>query len=118
MGAPPYIAALGLLLGGAYLADRFKRRAWLIVLQASLSITGLCLVLPGHSAEVRFLGTFFAVMGAQCNTPALLSFQQNNCVGSSKRSLAAAMNSGAGAIGGIIGRYYLHVPPPSDFMVI
>ena len=62
--------------------------------------------MSGPSPQVKFLGTFFAVMGAQCNTPALMSFQQNNVVGSSKRSIAAAMNSGAGAIGGIIGRYY------------
>jgi hypothetical protein len=63
--------------------------------------------MPGPSANVRFLGTFFAVMGAQCNTPAIISFQQNNVVGSSKRSVAAAMNIGSGAIGGIIGRYVL-----------
>jgi hypothetical protein len=110
MGAPPYIAALGLLFGGAYLADRYKHRVWLISLQALMCITGLALVIPGPSDHVRFLGTFFAVMGAQCNTPAILAFQQNNVVGSSKRSVASAVNTGAGAIGGIIGRYaYRHV---------
>jgi hypothetical protein len=61
--------------------------------------------MPGPSVKVRFLGTFFAVMGAQCNTPAIITFQQNNVVGSSKRSVAAAMNIGSGAIGGIIGRF-------------
>jgi predicted MFS family arabinose efflux permease len=106
MGAPPYIAAVGLLFGGAYLADRFKKRVWLITLQALMCITGLALVIPGPSDNVRFLGTFFAVMGAQCNTPAILAFQQNNVVGSSKRSVATAVNTGAGAIGGIIGRYF------------
>jgi hypothetical protein len=47
-------------------------------------------------------------MGAQCNTPAIITFQQNNVVGSSKRSVAAAMNIGSGAIGGIIGRFDLY----------
>jgi predicted MFS family arabinose efflux permease len=96
---------LGLLFGGAFLADKFKKRVWLIVFQATLCIIGLALVIPGPSPQVRFLGTFFAVMGAQCNTPAILAFQQNNVVGSSKRNVASAMSTMAGAIGGIIGRF-------------
>jgi hypothetical protein len=56
-------------------------------------------------------------MGAQCNTPAIITFQQNNVVGSSKRSVAAAMNIGSGAIGGIIGRFDLYYERVSDFSV-
>jgi hypothetical protein len=82
-----------------------KRRVWLIVFQGVLCIVGLALVIPGPNPQVRFLGTFFAVMGAQCNTPAILAFQQNNVVGSSKRNVAGALSTTAGAVGGIIGRY-------------
>jgi len=67
--------------------------------------------MSGPSVNVKFLGTFFAVMGAQCNTPALITFQQNNVVGSSKRSVASAMNIGAGSLGRIIGRYVSLVLP-------
>ncbi|KAM5374767.1 hypothetical protein ACJZ2D_006411 [Fusarium nematophilum] len=60
-------------------------------------------VRPSYSNEVRYLGIFFAVMGAAGNQTTLLSFAQNNIVGSSKRLLVSALNIAGGAIGGIIG---------------
>ena len=107
MSAPPYIAALGLLWSGSWAADKLRKRVWLIIFQALMCITGLAMVQARNlSASVRFAGTFFAVMGAQCNTPAIITFQQNNVVGSSKRNVASALNIGSGALGGIIGRSY------------
>lgn len=60
-------------------------------------------VRPSYSNEVRYLGIFLAVMGAAGNQTALLSFAQNNIVGSSKRLFVSALNIAGGAIGGIIG---------------
>lgn len=58
---------------------------------------------PYYSSEVRYFGLFLAVMGAMSNQTAIISFSQNNIVGSSKRLLVSALNITGGALGGIIG---------------
>ncbi|VUC37779.1 unnamed protein product [Clonostachys rosea] len=117
--APPYAASIGMLILTAFIGDKLRMRAPIIISLALLTLIGMILVSierferlvtdkakvvrPVYSSEVRYAGLFFAVMGAQANQTAILSFAQNNIVGSSKKLFVSALNIGGGALGGIIG---------------
>ena len=54
------------------------------------------------NTAVRYAGVFLGGAGTTANTPAIVSYMQNNIAGQSKRAFVTATASGAGAIGGII----------------
>ncbi|KIW34124.1 uncharacterized protein PV07_00920 [Cladophialophora immunda] len=101
--APLYAAAVGMLLLSSYLGDKLKVRGPLTIIQDAMTLAGMLLVRPLYSSEVRYLGIFLAVMGVMGNQITILTFAQNNIVGSLKRLLFSALNIGGGAISGIIG---------------
>lgn len=57
----------------------------------------------GFTAEVRYLGIFFAAMGVHSSIPGLLAFNQSNIIDSAARAVSSGVLIACGALGGIIG---------------
>lgn len=70
---------------------------------SSEMLTFITVAQPGPSPQVRYLGLHFAVMGAQVNQVGIITWAQNNIVGSSKRGFVAALTIAGGSLGGIVG---------------
>ncbi|KAF2685980.1 MFS general substrate transporter [Lentithecium fluviatile CBS 122367] len=102
LSAPPAITAMFTALTFAWLGDKYRVRAPVIAAQCLMGITGLMVVAYSSNNGVRYFGTFLGVCGCQGNVPAILTYQSNNIVGQSKRSVGSALQIGFGAIGGII----------------
>lgn len=101
--APPYaFAGIYMFLCG-WLGDRFHLRAPVILMNCLLMICGLALMGFVKSVAVRYFGVFLCTAGANCNVPAVLTYQANNIRGQWKRAFASASLVGFGGIGGIIG---------------
>jgi MFS family permease len=102
LSAPPSIAAMFTALAFAWVGDKYRVRAPVIAAQSLLSIIGLMIVAYATDNGARYFGTFLGVCGCQGNVPAILTYQSNNIVGQSKRSVGSALQIGFGAIGGMI----------------
>jgi hypothetical protein len=102
--APPYLVACGFLWITSFLADHIHRRLPIIIVQASIGITGLALMSQIQlGPQARYAGMCLAVAACQSNNSAIIIFGQNNTVGSAKTNLAAVLNIAGGTIGGIVG---------------
>jgi ethanolamine transporter EutH len=99
--APPYVLAALVALTSAYYADKVHHRTPFIFAHSIIAIAGFALVASPVANGVKLFGVFLAVGGSNPNIPAVLAFAQNNIVGTSKRSVASALQVGFGAIGGI-----------------
>jgi MFS-type transporter involved in bile tolerance (Atg22 family) len=99
--APPYVLAAIVAVVSSYWADKVHHRTPFIFAHSLIAIVGFALVASPISNGVKLFGTFLAVAGSNPNIPAVLAFAQNNIVGTSKRSVASALQVGFGAIGGI-----------------
>jgi len=99
--APPFVLAAFVSLTTSYWADKVHHRTPFIFGHSAIAIIGFALVAADVSTGVKLFGTFLAVGGSQPNIPAVLAFAQNNIIGTSKRSVASALQVGFGAIGGI-----------------
>ncbi|KIY02455.1 uncharacterized protein Z520_02594 [Fonsecaea multimorphosa CBS 102226] len=102
LSAPPVGAAVIMALAFAWVGDKYRMRAPVIVTQAIIVITGLMITAYHSSDGVRYFGIFLGVAGCQGNIPAILAYQSNNIRMQSKRSVGSALQIGFGAIGGII----------------
>ncbi|KAF2742471.1 MFS general substrate transporter [Sporormia fimetaria CBS 119925] len=98
---PPYVVAAVWMFGTAWVADRYRKRGAIIVLNCAVAIIGVCMMAYVDSPDVRYAGVFLGVTGANSNVPSLLSYMHNNIVGQMKRSIASALLIGGGACGGI-----------------
>ncbi len=101
LSAPPYIVAAIFTFIMAYFSDRTRQRGLFVSLNALVCIVG-CLII-GYTANrnVRYFGSFLAIMGAQSNVPAVIAFGSNNTVSHSKKAVSAAIIIGMGGVGGI-----------------
>jgi len=123
---PPYVAAAPWMFATAYIADRFRKRGLILILNCTLAIVGVALMAFARSSPAtRYAGIFLGVMGANrlvtslrdlyllnldSNVPSILSYMHNNIVGQMKRSVASALLIGGGAIGGIISGMFDFTP--------
>lgn len=101
LSAPPYVSAVALAFLFAWLSDKTRLRAPFIVAGAVLIVIGLSMVAYHPSNNIRYLGIFIGLAGAQANVPTILTYQVNNIRTNSKRSVGSALQIGFGAIGGI-----------------
>jgi len=99
--APPFVLAVIVSLTTSYWSDKVKHRTPFIFAHGLIAIVGFALVASDIPNGVKLFGTFLAVAGSNPNIPSVLAFAQNNIVGTSKRSVASAIQVGFGAIGGI-----------------
>lgn len=101
MSFPPYVVAAVWMFGTAYVADRFRKRGLIIILNCLVAIVGVCMMAYLENEDARYAGVFLGVSGANSNVPSILSYMHNNIVGQMKRSVASALLIGGGACGGI-----------------
>lgn len=102
LAAPPSFAAMIFAFYFAWLGDKYRVRAPIIVTQCLITIVGLMIVAYSTNNGARYFGVFLGVSGCQGNVPAVLAYQSNNIRGQSKRAVGSALQIGFGAIGGIL----------------
>lgn len=101
MSAPPYAVAAIYTFVVAYYSDKTHHRGGFICLNSLVCIIGLMIVGYANNRGARYFGSFFAIMGAQCNVPSVLAYAANNVTSHSKRSVSSAVVIGMGGVGGI-----------------
>ena len=110
---PLYITgAIGVFTAG-WLADRYQRRAP-ILLSFSLSvIIGYAILLGTHNAGVNYYGCFMVVFASYVFPGLNLTWLNGNTAPHYKRATAIAMNQTIANIGGIIaGQIYITAESP------
>ncbi|PGG95220.1 hypothetical protein AJ79_10178 [Helicocarpus griseus UAMH5409] len=102
LSAPPVVFAVICAYIIAIVADKYRVRSPVIVLQCVVGIIGLMITAYHPKDGVRYFGIFLGTAGCQGNVPAILAYQSNNIRMQSKRSVGSALQIGFGAIGGMI----------------
>lgn len=100
--APPYAFTAIFAFFFAWLGDKYRLRAPVIIFQALFAIVGLALVAFATGNAARYVGVFIGIAGASANIPGVLGYQQNNIAGLTKRAFGSALTIGGGGIGGIV----------------
>lgn len=103
LAAPPYVVSAILMFASSWVSDRYKIRAHVIVLNASISIIGLPIMAFATNPGLRLFGVFIGIAGNNANVPAVMSYQANNIRGQWRRAFCSATLTGLGGVGGIIG---------------
>ena len=113
MTVPPYIVACFFTLSAGFLGDRLQSRGIMMICFNIIGIIGLIMLLTSHSNHVKYAGTFFFASGVYPNTPQCMAWNGNNVGGSTKRSIALAMQAMVGNLGGILASFiYLKKDSP------
>lgn len=113
MTVPPYVVACFFCLAGGYLSDQVQSRGIQMICFNLVAITGLVMLVVSHNSQVRYAGTFFFASGVYPNVPQCMAWNGNNTGGSTKRSIALAMQAMTGNLGGILSAFvYLSVDGP------
>jgi predicted MFS family arabinose efflux permease len=92
------------VLFSAYISDKYKRRGYVNAFNFLLAVIGFTVLESTKTPGARYVGTFFAAMGAFPCVPITIAWNANNIQGSpTKRAVGIALQSSAGSCGGIIG---------------
>ncbi|KAJ5162779.1 Major facilitator superfamily domain general substrate transporter [Penicillium coprophilum] len=100
--APPYGFAGIVMYGTAWVGDKYRVRAPIIIFNSLLAIIGLPMMGFAKSDAVRYAGVFFTVAGANANIPSCMAYQANNVRGQWTRAFSSATLVGLGGLGGIV----------------
>ncbi|KGO76716.1 Major facilitator superfamily domain, general substrate transporter [Penicillium italicum] len=100
--APPYGFAGIIMYATAWVGDKYRMRAPVLIFNALLAIIGLPMMGFAESNAVRYVGVFFTVAGANANVPACMAYQANNVRGQWTRAFSSATLVGFGGLGGIV----------------
>lgn len=100
--APPYVLAAIMTYVSSWAADKYKIRGPIIGIHQALTATGMLITAFAKNNNARYFGAYLGIGFLQYCVPGVLSYQANNIVSHSKRSLAAATCMIGGGIGGII----------------
>lgn len=100
--APPYGFAGIVMYATAWVGDKYRMRAPILIFNALLAIIGLPMMGFAKSDAVRYVGVFFTVAGANANIPACMAYQANNVRGQWTRAFSSATLVGFGGLGGIV----------------
>ena len=103
LGAPPYVLAVFMMYGTAWLGDRYKTRAPILWLNCAVALIGLPILGFAKNGPVRYFGVFIATAGANANIPSMMAYQANNIRGQWKRAFCSMTLTGLGGVGGIAG---------------
>jgi len=101
LSAPPNVFAAMCTFGFAYISDRTQKRALLIAIQTVVTIIGLVVTAYAKNHGARYFGLFLAYGGASACVPGILSYNANNVVSHTKRSVSTAIIVSFGGVGGI-----------------
>ncbi|EMD36615.1 hypothetical protein CERSUDRAFT_95905 [Gelatoporia subvermispora B] len=99
---PPYACAAVLLIKFAIWSDAKKLRSPFIAVGLAMSVIGFTLNIADVPIGVKYLGTFFVVIGTFAGFPGILSWQGNNMAGHYKRGIGMAITTSFANCGGII----------------
>lgn len=101
---PPSIYSAVPAIICAKIADRFKWRMQMLVLNAVITIVGICMFsqLPKAQLAARYAGVFLATGGCQASIPLITSWSQTCIRSQSKRAVMSATVVAWGGIGGIL----------------
>lgn len=100
--SPPYIVGIVYAIAISYVSDKTKKRGIYIIFNCLIVVIGLLLVSEVKKPEVRYFGVFLAVAASAVNIPMCIGFASNNIVDNGRRAVGTAVQTGWGAIGGII----------------
>lgn len=101
--APPYVGAGIVMFICAWIGDKYRVRAPLLLFTAALGLTGLPLLGYAKNVGARYFGTFLVCSASNGGIPTVMAYQANNIRGQWKRAFASATLVGFGGIGGIAG---------------
>ncbi|KAL2004857.1 hypothetical protein VTN00DRAFT_3130 [Thermoascus crustaceus] len=99
--APPFAFAGIVMFSTAWVSDRYRTRAPVLVFNALLCIIGLPMMGFAKGNVTRYAGVFLSTAGANSNIPACMAYQANNIRGQWTRAFSSATLVGFGGIGGI-----------------
>ena len=95
------------------MSDRIETRGVFMIGFYLVGIIGLIMLDASHTSGVKYAGTFFFAAGVYPNVPQCMAWNGNNTGGSTKRSVALAMQAMAGNLGGILASFiYLKSDSP------
>ncbi|KAF8963681.1 major facilitator superfamily domain-containing protein [Flammula alnicola] len=123
LSAPPYIFAAISILIFAWISDKYRQRAAVIAIQATLTIVGLFMTGYSRNSGVRYAGIFLANAGSGGCIPGILAYvsirtikctksdeqingvtltqSSNNIISHTKRAVSTAIIVSFGGVGGI-----------------
>ncbi|KAL3441510.1 major facilitator superfamily domain-containing protein [Aspergillus insuetus] len=99
--APPFALAGILMVTTAWLGDKYRMRALILILNSIITLIRLPIMRFADTSGVRFFGMFLTTAGANANIPACMAYQANNIWGQWTRVFASATMVGFGGICGI-----------------
>lgn len=105
MTVPPYIVACASCVSTGFLTDKLQTRGVVMIGFNLVAIVGLVMLVASHNDHIKYAGTFFFATGVYTNTPLVMGWNANNCMPSTKRSVALAMQAMVGNFGGILSAY-------------
>lgn len=100
--APPFAFAGIVMFSTAWVGDRYRTRAPVLVFNALLCIIGLPMMGFAKGNATRYAGIFLSTAGSNANIPACMAYQANNIRGQWTRAFSSATLVGFGGIGGIV----------------
>lgn len=113
MTVPPYVVACMACLTTGYLSDSFRTRAFFMIFWNVVDIIGLIVLVSANSNHVKYAGCFFYALGVYPNVPQCMAWNGNNTGGSTKRSIALAVQAMGDNLGGILASFiYLEKDSP------
>lgn len=110
LSIPPYIAGAISSIGFNLLSDKFKRRAYFLVIPQTLLVIAYAILTPlSPKSDLHIGPCYFAVVLANIGcypiNPGTSSWVSNNTAGSAKRSVGLAYLISLSNIGGIFASY-------------
>jgi hypothetical protein len=114
--APPYVLAGILMLSTAWVGDRYRMRAPVLIFNSIITLIGLPVMGFASSNGVRYFGVFLTTAGANANIPCSMAYQANNIRGQWTRAFASATLVGFGGVGGIAGSLIFRSQDAPDYI--
>lgn len=105
MSVPPYVVAAVTTTGAGWLSDRMKRRGPITMICSLIGALGYLLLLVTPNPRANYAGLFLAAAGCYPLIPLVVSWGANNCGGSLKKGVGAAIIVSVGNAGGIISSF-------------
>ncbi|KXN73672.1 MFS general substrate transporter [Conidiobolus coronatus NRRL 28638] len=113
LSAAPYTVSVVTILSVAYHSDKRMERCFHFVFILIIGAVGFLIMAIAPQNNIKYLGSFFAIIGITSASPMLLSWLSNNMVGSTKSGAASAMVVSFGNLGGVIsGQMYRSTEAP------
>ncbi|KAL3454967.1 major facilitator superfamily domain-containing protein [Aspergillus heterothallicus] len=114
--APPYVLAGILMVSTAWVGDRYRMRAPVLIFNSLITLIGLPVMGFASNSGVRYFGVFLTTAGANANIPCSMAYQANNIRGQWTRAFASATLVGFGGIGGIAGSLIFRSQDAPDYI--